>query len=324
MRPYEGTQGMRRRWFLMILALWLIAGHGADDEAQLKRIDQAVRSMLISLAGDPLFADFSPEDWDLLFTRAPERIDSFGLILSPRHDRSVDDKGLPVLGVTPGSAAMKLGIRSGDRIGSINGAELVGLGDGDDGHSNAYRQFDEVTRALEDGAPLQLEVVRDGRAIFLEGRFQRLYLPGATLHIAGQVEVEVEELAPATEVQPCATIRTRPDPPHSYDLHPVQIQKINGEQAGATLRDLHYLAPGRYTLTLEEQIPGHLLKMELQRFRERRPPLDLTVELATDMEYYLGARLIANRREQSRDEPYWEPVVWRMEPGRCRGKVVER
>ena len=302
----------------------LAAGSVEPTEAQLSRVDQAVRAMLISLSGDPLFADYTADDWDLFLNRAPEQIDSFGLILSPRHDEAVDNGGLLVLGVTPGSGAARLGIRSGDRIAAINDQPLTALGADAEGRALAYDRFTGATRLLADGDPIRLELRRNGRAIVEEGGFQRLSLPGVTLNLQGSVETLVDVSAQGWDGEPCATLRTRPQPPHEYDLFPAEIVRINDQQAGASLRETHFLVPGEYEIRLDEHIPGHLLRVDLQRFADRRRPQALTLELQDGMIYHLGARLLRERREQSRDEPYWEPVVWKLEPGRCRGKPVSR
>lgn len=310
---------MRRGIFACLLGAALVAGPALGETTREERIAEALRAVLIDLASDPAMAPSDPEGWAISVFAEPQRINAFGVVLSPRVDPGTAEHGPLVLAVTPGSNAARLGIRSGDRLREFNGNALTGLGE-TDGRSLAFARFAGLVSELEHGSTVHAEVFRSRQPLVLNGEFRVLELPGYDLRLMpGGAGDEAPEGPEA-----CATVSVRASPPRELDIHRAEFHAINGDQSGAALRTTHFLVPGEYTFTLRERIPDHEVAIQMQRFEERRGTGELTLQLEPGMIYQLGARLLVPRNEQEPGTPFWKPVLWMAEPGACRGRPIER
>lgn len=310
----------RLSWVLLAVALG--SGAGEPTAEQRQRLSESLRAMLVGMAGDPAFRDFGPSQWDFSISADPQRVDNFGVVLDPRFDPAVAEAGPLVLAVTPGSTAARLGLRSGDRLQRINGETLEGLGAAGDGRSEAYLVFSRALAGLQDGEALSVQVRREQRTMVLSGTYREIRIPGFSLRFGtdpgGGIDTAVDS------PDGCTTVSVVEAPPREFDIYPAELVAINGEQAGIALRPTHYLIPGAYRFTLREDIPERELADQTRRFSDRRPDQTITLWTEPDMVYQLGARLVVPRREQEPGQPFWRPVLWKAEPGACRGKPVER
>ena len=312
---------MKERCLGWLLLAGLSVGMAEADTTRQERIAEALRAVLIDVASDPANATAEGAAWDFTVTAEPQRVGSFGVVLNPRFDPGVAEAGPMVLAVTPGSNAARVGIRSGDRLRAFNGTALYGLGERD-GRSAAFTRFSELVASLEDGTAVHAEVVRSGKPVVLRGEFRALELPGYRLEFT---PAEAAASAAAqSDPSGCATVSVQGSPPRDLDIYRAEFQAINGDRSGAALRSTHFLVPGEYTFTLSEEIPDHEVATQMQRFEERRGTGELTLQVEPGMVYQLGARLLVPRNLQEPDTPFWKPVLWKAEPGECRGKPVER
>ncbi len=320
-----------RSWLLSGIVAAAAAGAQPQqaDAPQQERLRQAVRTLLISLAQDPSFQGFSDGEWNLVYSQDALIVTNFGAILGSAADVDSSAGALQVLAVTPNSSAAEMGIRSGDRIRRFNGQSLIGPG-----RTPTSAEFAALLEGVPDGGAIAVEVERNGLLMQLAGSLERWRLPAVSLALTGPVAPEPVAPEPGgdgdpepealVERQACGTLSLHHSPPHRHDLYPAYLTGINERRDGAVMRRFHYLQPGRYRLTLSDLIPEHELRRRHTRFESRREPKELQLEVEDGMVYHLGSRLLYDRKQQKDHDEYWKPVVWRMEPGYCKGNPVAR
>lgn len=308
------------RW-LALLALVCVTGSVvAQPQSRIERLDEALRAMLISLAQDPLFSQ--QEDFDLSYRKQPEAVVNLGAICDTRG-AGADREGLPVIAVTPGSTGASMGLRAGDRLLEINGQSLVGLGVDSDGEALAMVRMQQVLLEATAGDPVTLEVNRDGSALKLTAPLQKWQLPKVELALS-MPSAAADSRTEGDPDTPCGTISLYEPPPDDFDLYPAYLTGINEKNSGAVMRHFQYLHPGPYELLVTDLIPSRELRQRHTRFSHRRSAKSLRIDVADGMVYHVAAKLLYDRKEQAEHEEYWEPVVWRLEPGFCKGRPVAR
>lgn len=241
------------------------------------------------LAGCLLAANFQ------LHAAAPEDAArwSLGAVVDTR---TADGNGAPVLAVTPGGAAERLGLRPGDRLLAVNGRALL--------DANAA---DALAEAVQSGnGALRLDVGRNGRRLALSGTADRDPL--------------------ANGVDACGRVTTSGAPPRiSENVYPARIYDIDG--AGTPLGSTHELQAGTHVLLVEEGIDRHRFDAMQAKRRDRtrarlgpRAAKVLVIEVVADTRYAIGARLLPDRLDAAgiHSNRYWEPVVWEVTPEPCR------
>jgi membrane-associated protease RseP (regulator of RpoE activity) len=120
----------------------------AAAQAELQRAAQKVAELSRTTIPDAARQLQQAQQW---FQVARKPV--IGVVLTPD-----DTAGVRVGGVTPDSAAAKAGLKTGDRIVSIDGSEILGDSAGLR-VDNARRLFDK----LEENRPVKIGYVRDGR-----------------------------------------------------------------------------------------------------------------------------------------------------------------
>ncbi len=300
-------------------------------DARSERLNEAIRAMLISLAQDPLFAD---EDLELVFSQQPEALINLGVIYGDTRSPDIDRTGLPVVAVTPGSTAAAMGLRAGDHIVSMNTEPLIGLGQDSSGTSRAVDQVQNLLQQIHANDPVIVEVTRDNGRQTLSAPLQKWQLPRVELALSMPIDDDPpEDLilgAPplgddVNEARnDCGTLSLYNPPPHEFNLYPAYLMGINVENSGAIMRGFQYLTPGTYRLLVSDLIPSRELRTKHTRFAKRRQAKEMTLEVTDGMIYHVAAKLLYQRKEQANHEEYWEPVVWRSEPGHCKGKPTSR
>lgn len=214
--------------------------------------------------------------------------------------RAPSDDGLAVLAITPGGAAERLGLRTGDRLVAINGTRFDSAAE----PAASLRQ----SLAAADGA-LQVDVLRDGQALQVSGQADAV--PTAAGGAAG-----------------CGYVSTVGVPPRvSEKVHPAEITRIDGRSTPLFDVNRHRVEAGRHVLTVRELIDDHvfnstqLTQRSLMKRRElARAYKALVVDVPANTLLRVGARWIPEKRENQdfRDNAYWEPVVWEAVPQSCR------
>lgn len=210
--------------------------------------------------------------------------------------REVRPDGLPVLALTPGGAAERMGLATGDRIVSINGTALAG-------HASPAAAFETALAGADGRATLEVE--RAGSRLTLEG-----------------------PLTTAAAVQGCGYVSdTDPTPVVSGLVFPVEITRIDGRSTPLDRLNRHRLPAGKHVLTIREIIPGRYLTMADGRRRavmlrqERANAYKaLVVDVQPGMRYQIGARLLREQEgpEAIRANAYWEPVIHGTRAEECR------
>lgn len=233
----------------------------------------------------------------LEIAREPRTLLELGAVLDVRR---ADPAGLPVVAVSPGSAAEGAGLQPGDRLVSVNG---VGFVSGDPtsvlGGALAARDGD-----------FELAVDRGGQALSLSGRADRRHLPAYRLSVAA-----------GEPVSGCGRVSTFDVAPRRQHIYPAVLIAVNGRLPGPTSSETFRLPAGRHVLTVAENIDTEQFgaAQALQRSRGSASRYkELEIEVAADTTYQLGARLILEQRNEIRSRAYWEPVVYSQREEACR------
>lgn len=281
--------------------LWagLIAGPGVLWAADPQPTADALR-----LAVDrALFETLSqrPAPTDGLTIEQPERQSlELGAVVDVRRP---DPAGLPVVAVSPGAAAERLGLKVGDRLMAINGLDVAGV----------PAPAQALLQALQDSnGDLTVQLLRGSVQLTLAGSVDTVTLPAYRLVL----QPPVARVAAAG----CALISGGAK---AYgDVRKVEIVSIDGVPVDGIR---HQLAAGRHTLVVRMVeklgfLDGNLLRQRLDADRPANPRRDLpapgmpadtegahretlpdllTAELdvAPNTRYVLGARAGAERPE---------------------------
>lgn len=229
-------------------------------------------------------------------TRPEQERFELGAVVDVRQGHA---NGLPVLAITPGSAAERLGLRIGDRLLAINGHAFAG----------AERPGDVLIEALaaDDGA-LTLEIGRAQQRIVLQGSADVVRIPSWVLAIAA---------SSAVAASGCGYVSGGAKAVDG--VHKVAIVAIDGQPAPRSFSGRLLLPAGRHRLTLAPKPPLGFKNDPRPTYRlqdaapdmripapDPRPPADpqhlraqplapieFDIEVAPDTSYQLGARPIA-------------------------------
>lgn len=243
-----------------------------------------------------------------------QRVSDLGLLVDSA--RSGDD-GVHVLGVTPGGAAERFGLRAGDVVVAANGSSLVG--------TSGAGTLRSVVDAVPDGGPLSLRVQREGAFKDLSGDLAGVYLPAMHLTVGSGVQIAAQGSSASggtsTAGSGCGRISDFDSAPRQQDLHDARIILIDGVTPGPTSVTSYRVGVGRHEVTVGENIQQRYLGFS-SRFRDSGPDFDrykvLTVDVAPDTTTLIAAHLINERRNEWKNGAYWEPVAWKQVAEACR------
>lgn len=278
----------------LIPALLLALAVPALAQAPDPRIAVEIESALVRLHETGAFD--AAEGGELEIERAPRTRYELGAVV----DTAASGRGLPVLAVTPGGAAERIGLRVGDRLLRVNDYSLAALDEPGAG------LFDAIESA---GGRLDLTVARAGDEVQLSGQAQATEVPGYRLRVT----------APP---RGCGRIDMSLRPPVTQGLHPVVLHEIDGRLPGPLESESFHLSTGKHTLKLSEAIESRFLSLNQNRKRgtqfrsERFKYLELDVQ--PDTTYRIGARLVKENADDIHGGGYWEPVVWSTVTVPCR------
>jgi membrane-associated protease RseP (regulator of RpoE activity) len=241
-------------------------------------------------------AGSASQDTAVPAVRSPAR--SLGAIIDTRGTAA---DGAPVLAVTPGSPAERIGLMPGDRLVSFNGQRF-------DGSRPAATVLGEGMRQRRED--LVVQAWRDGRLLTLRG--EALFPVAATI---------------ASGASACGFVSDRGVHPRvTRDIFPAEITRIDGRSTPLRRVNRHQLDAGPHVLTIAERIDDqHLSSVEkrwiflTRRFLDARGYKTLIVNVEPDTRLEVGAQLREDRLDSRsiRDNLYWEPVVWQVSAERC-------
>ncbi|MBD8527957.1 PDZ domain-containing protein [Pseudomarimonas arenosa] len=215
-----------------------------------------------------------------------------------------------IMAVTPGAAAQRMGLRTGDRLLAVNEQPLPAGSEG----ASLLRQ------ALSSAeGQIAFEVQRDNQIVPLEGPLDRTDVPGYRLEIA---TTAASSGGGAGDGSSCARVSTFDVSPRTQELHRAVLIAIDGELPGPLSAATFRITPGKHVLKVAEAIDGYeftpvqLRQRNRQMLDVRYKELELVAE--PGITYRLAAKLHRDQRHQIYSGNYWEPVIWKESPEPCR------
>lgn len=315
---------MLKHSVLALVCLALSATVSAQSVPVEQRLGEEVQLALARLIEAGAFADKSGEEIAFTLDEPARRVNNLGLLVDSASAERAGD-GLRVLGVTPRSAAQRMGIKAGDRIVALNGTSLVALGADPAGHAQAATTMRAVVDALGDGAPLEFALQRDGKPLTLRGELSSIVLPPIHLQV-GRDEL-LASTAPSSSRREtridgggggCGRLNDFDVAPRQQDLYGVKLLMIDGVSTGPAGVHQFRVSAGTHTLKLVELIPAKVYRrLNPTRLGDGPEVKTLTVTVQADTTYYLAAKFNEEKRNSRVSGEYWDPVVWREKPDKC-------
>ena len=286
-------------------------GNPAAAEQHLRA---GVQQMMVDLASKGELVDASGAPAQFNIAEPARDVDNLGVVINSSDS---GDAGLAVMAVTPGSAAAKMGVHSGDRLVSVNGENLTALGRNADDQPLAVALLRSAIGKVGDGGQVALGVDRDGRRIAFKGSLQRLRLPAVQLTVGAGAQV-ASNAATTTPSAGCGRISDFDVAPRQQHLHRAQLIAIDGNSVGPSGSPSYRLSAGRHTLTVAEEIDARYLSFNS---RQRNAGSDSHKQIEVDVKpnttYFLAARLNMDKLNQWRDGAYWDPALWLEKTEHC-------
>lgn len=282
----------------LVAAQLLLAWPAAAQQADAAQLQRDVESALLALADrGALGTSDTP-----LTVAAPAQVRfELGAVIVPRPD------GAPaIMAITPGGPAERLELRVGDRVVAVNGQRLAGEAD-------LVAKL-QAAIARGDGA-LRVDYLRAGKTQSARGSADIVAIPAYRLVVGTAATGTCDGFVTDQGVQP-----------RSHSIYAADITLIDGRSTPLAAVNRHRVAPGRHVLTVRELIDRTWLDRtqartieRMQRRENARAYKALVVDVRPGVTYKVGARLLRDRLDAAsiRDNAYWEPVVWAVEPGDC-------
>lgn len=297
-------------------------GNAALGISPEQRLREELRMLLLDMIESGAFGQTPVEQISLSIDAPAERAGGLGLLVDSSSAAAASN-GLHVLGATPGGSASRMGLRAGDVIVAVNGVGLVGLGADSAGRARAAERLREQVGNLEDGAPLNFRIVRDGNESSVSGVMVSAWVPALHLTVGDGVALaSARDTArkPASAAQGCGRVNIFDVAPRQRDLHAAVLISIDGERSPFEGQTTFRLSAGRHELKVAERIDSRYLSFN-DRLRNSDPDSrykTLSIEVAPNTTYQLAARLNENKRNAWRDGAYWDPVIWSETAETCR------
>jgi hypothetical protein len=282
-----------------------------------QRLHEEVQSLLVRLVESGALPD---EAGGIALAAPASRQPDRGAFLDVRW-RAGADTGLPVLGVTPGSSAARLGVQPGDRLLAVNGTTLTGLGADGEGRSVAAQALREAL--LANSEALELSVARGDAVQVLRGTVNVVQVPAYRLELGAAIAgASIAGTGGGDGVSSCGRISVFDVAPRSQHLYKAVLIAVDGKLPGPTSSDVFRLEPGRHVLRVAEAIDPKQFDSLQRLTRDRRRGDDHYKDLEVDVQpgttYRLASRFNYDQRNSIRDNAYWDPVIWTEIPETCR------
>ena len=281
-----------------------------------ERLRTELRELVASMIEAGEFGDVPSDQISLTVSTPSQRISNLGVLVDSANTSQLRH-GLDILGVTPGSAGERIGLRAGDTLLSVNDVSLQDLGTDDSGVRAVAVLRDQVG-SLKTGESARLAVRRGQQTVQLAGTVPSVLLPAMRLSIGvGEMTADAGS-ASARGQTGCGRISVFDVAPRQQQLHAAALINIDGRLAGTTGQTVYRVAAGEHVLDVSEHIDNRYLMIN---DRERNAgaqykPLRVMVEPNTT--YFVAARLNEDKATQAKDGAFWDPVVWKQVSEPCR------
>jgi hypothetical protein len=315
---------MFKRPLLALLGLTLTAAVSAQSTPVEQRLGEEVQLALVRLIESGAFAGKPGNEIAFTLDEPARRVNNLGLLVDSASAERARD-GLRVLGVTPRSAAQRMGIKAGDRIVAVNGTSLVGLGADPAGHAQAAVTMRTLVDTLSDGSVLEFGLQREDKPLTLRGELSSIVLPPIHLKV-GRDELLASTNAGVSRREPqsdggtggCGRFNDFDVAPSQRDLYGVKLLMIDGVSTGPAGVHQFRVSAGTHVVKVVELIPSKVYRrLNPTRLGDGPEVKTLTVEVKADTTYYLAAKFNEDKRNSRVGGEYWDPVVWRETPDRC-------
>jgi hypothetical protein len=278
-----------------------------------------LRSVMTELIESGAFGDKPPQQIALDINAPAQRVSNLGVLVdSARNARD----GLHVLGVTPGGGAESMGLRAGDVLVAMNGMPLAG----DSGAAAASLR--RTVDGLPNGSALAFQITRDGHTQTVSGPLASVYVPAMQLHVGDGTQVALNTggaggtpaMAPE-RASGCGRISDFDAAPRQQQLHSAKIISIDGVTPGPTGAKSYRVAAGSHVVTVANRIESRYLAFN-DRARNGGVTSShykkLTIDVVPDTTTLIAARLNEDKRNESQNDAYWDPVAWKQVAEACR------
>ncbi len=295
-----------------------LAAVNAVSPATVQRVREEMHQMLMRLATSGALGSH-PEQVNLAIDEPEQRSINLGLLVDATSAANARD-GLHVLGATPGSTAEQLGVHAGDVLLAVNGRSLRDLGADDNGRALAATTLRSDIEALPDGASLQLDVLRAGTRLALNGPVQGVTLPAVRLGLGAAAPA----VASADEAQSsggmatgCGRVSMIDLAPRQQSLYGALILTIDGISPGPHTVKKFRVSAGAHVLEVAERIPTSVMGLgEIASLRSNKLK-KLTINVAPNTTVLIAARYNHESSTRLNDGGYWDPVAWKEVPESC-------
>jgi len=291
-----------------------LAAVSAVSPATVQRVREEMHQMLMRLATSGALGAH-PEQVSLTIEEPEQRAIDLGLLVDSTNATNARD-GLRVLGATPGSTAEQLGVHPGDLVVAVNGRSLRDLGADDRGRALAATTLRADIEQLANGATLQLDVMRDGTRLALNGPVQAVTLPAVKLGLGAAAAV-ASAAQSGDSATGCGRISMQDLAPRQQKLYGALILTIDGVTPGPQGVKRFRVAAGEHKLEVAERIPTSSMGLgEIASLRSTKLK-NLTVNVKPNTTVLIAARFNEDRSTRLNDGGYWDPVAWREIPESC-------
>lgn len=306
-----------------------VAAHANATVAGLpveQRLREELNVVMMDLIQSGAFGNTAPQQIAIDIDSPPQKVSNLGLLVDSKGGAG---DGLHVLAVTPGGNAERMGLRAGDMLVALNGAQLSST----DGAATLRNKVD----TLPDGGRLDFNVRRDGHATTVGGAATSMYLPAMHLSVGSGTALASNAgdsgaraaagsspggygNGPADTSQGCGRISDFDVAPRGQGLHKATIIAIDNHAPGPHGSKSYQVSTGPHTLKLSENIEERYFSFNS---RQRNSQVGggyktVDVNVAPDTTYLVAARLNEDKRDNPANGAYWDPVVWKEVPETCR------
>lgn len=221
--------------------------------------------------------------------------------------RQAGPRGMPILAITPGGSAERMGLRVGDRLMGINGLRL-------DGDAPSSEQFEQAMR--RHAGALDVFALRESAALHLKGMATAIGIPAYRIVVGETSRRECGYVDTESGVAPLV----------SEGISRLVVTRIDGRSTPPFTTSRYTLSAGKHVLTVAEAIdrahlsPAQVLQIQRMRIHPGSTPYKaFVIDVKPGIAYRIGARLRRDKLDNKSilANDYWEPVTWQTRAEKC-------